>query len=475
MPTRPHDAHVMTVGILADDMTGAADTALQFFKAGHDTQLVLPNANGQFPPKPSAQATTWSISTDSRYSEPHHAIAAVTEGVQYLTQTLGVEHLYKKMDSTLRGHFAPECLAVLDALDWDAAIIVPAYPHEDRRTVGGYQLVHGIPVEQTDVARDAVMPVEYSHIPSLMETMVDDPATVGHVHLGVVLSGAGPISGAIQQQVKQGRRLIVIDACTDTDLNQIALALTKLQYSLRLLPCGSAGLAQALSRFWSAPDDDEDLQTIPTETAGLGRVCHVPPELPPGPVVILAGSMTDLTREQCHALMQDPAYGLPHAHLSVAELTPDALFDDTAFASWMSTVVNTLQTTPTLLISAALTPALVQRIQAAALQKGLTPSQLTQHIQQVFQRIAQHLTKASLERQLPIYWIVTGGETAKSVCQALGCDTLTLAYPVEPTIPILQANTGTWLISKSGNFGSPEAFIHCVRYLRQHHPFLKPA
>ena len=136
----------LNIGIVADDMTGANDTALQFFMAGAKTQVILDPDN---PPKvdEKSPASVLSLNTNSRHLDANIAEAVVRKSVALLRDTYGVENFYKKIDSTLRGHIAHECLGFLDELKADCVLIAPAFPQEDRRTVGGYQLVQGMPVE----------------------------------------------------------------------------------------------------------------------------------------------------------------------------------------------------------------------------------------------------------------------------------------------------------------------------------------
>src|SRR6188472_4437131 len=111
---------MLRVGILADDLTGAADTALQFVRAGWRTDLQLR------PGKSDAQVVA--VTADSRNLSAPDAAKAVVAAVGQLRQA-GVTHLYKKIDSTLRGQIRAEVLAALNAWAGDAiAVVCPAYP-----------------------------------------------------------------------------------------------------------------------------------------------------------------------------------------------------------------------------------------------------------------------------------------------------------------------------------------------------------
>ena len=83
----PYNPPMIRVGIVADDLTGAADTASQFVRAGWSTELQLR------PGKSEAQVVA--ATTDSRNCDVAAAAGAVTLAVRRLRE-VGVTHLYKE-------------------------------------------------------------------------------------------------------------------------------------------------------------------------------------------------------------------------------------------------------------------------------------------------------------------------------------------------------------------------------------------
>jgi uncharacterized protein YgbK (DUF1537 family) len=153
-----------TIGIIADDLTGANDTALQFKLNGADTNILL---NPFIEPKLSATEQAWAISTESRNINPKDAFENVETATKMFVEKINPDFFYKKIDSTVRGNIAVEILSMLEVLDWDAAVIMPAFPQEGRTTVGGYHLLRGTPIERTEMARDPHSPISESHLPTL--------------------------------------------------------------------------------------------------------------------------------------------------------------------------------------------------------------------------------------------------------------------------------------------------------------------
>ena len=159
------------VCIVADDLTGANDTALQFRLNGADTNILL-SENIEKTQGEISQA--WAISTESRNVPMDEAYEKVKRTVEFLNNTLCPDYYYKKIDSTLRGNIAVEILAMLEVLGWDCAVIMPAFPQEGRITVGGYHLLNCIPIEMTEMACDPHSPITESHIPTLLKQQLGD-------------------------------------------------------------------------------------------------------------------------------------------------------------------------------------------------------------------------------------------------------------------------------------------------------------
>ena len=132
-----------TIGIIADDLTGANDTALQFFIKGSNTEILL-GYNDEL--QNHINVGTWAVSSETRNIDKNEAAKIVYDTASVLKDKLNVEHFYKKIDSTLRGNITYEIFAVLEATGKDAAVVAPAYVQEGRITIGGYQLSKGVPI-----------------------------------------------------------------------------------------------------------------------------------------------------------------------------------------------------------------------------------------------------------------------------------------------------------------------------------------
>src|SRR5699024_10260601 len=116
-----------------------------------------------------------------------------------------------RIDSTVRGKIGLEIDTVLDNIGDDrVAIVVGAFPDSGRIASGGYLLVHGVPVQETDVAKDPVKGIHTSFIPELIKEQ--SAHSVGYIGLNHVLNGTKQLAASISEQIHKKNRIIVIDA-----------------------------------------------------------------------------------------------------------------------------------------------------------------------------------------------------------------------------------------------------------------------
>ena len=109
-----------------------------------------------------------------------------------------------KIDSTLRGAWAAEVMALADA--GRPVLMVPAFPAAGRTCVDGVVLVHGVPVHQTAFADDPRSPVTDAR-----------PAS------SIVGSVAARDVAAARAAFADGARVVIADAQTDAQIADLAV------------------------------------------------------------------------------------------------------------------------------------------------------------------------------------------------------------------------------------------------------------
>jgi uncharacterized protein YgbK (DUF1537 family) len=248
----------MAVWIIADDFTGANDSIARFAVAGARSVTIF---DPQIPKQRLSdyQAVAYSVNSRGMTRDAAYRVNCdVVRGLHPVAEDL----IYKKMDSALRGNLGAELEAVLDEVGPEATILVaPALPANQRITVGGYQLLNGIPVHETEMARDPVTPVRESHLPTLLAQTCH--YQVGYLSLGTVCDGVTKINTALQEQIAAGCRIMVADATRDEHLDR--LAQISVDSSATILLCGTAGLAGALARRLFQASEAKDLLELTSD------------------------------------------------------------------------------------------------------------------------------------------------------------------------------------------------------------------
>jgi len=277
----------LRVLIVADDLTGAMDSAGPFAEIGVETWVVA--APMQCDPATIARARVVSVNTDSRHLPAAQAATRVREIVRRLGPG-AFDVVVKKIDSTLRGNVVAETLALLETSGRRGAVIAPAFPAQGRTVKSGVVHVDGVPLAETAFARDALSPPPLAPLQQVFAE-----AQPG---LGVAIAGAADdFSGG------SNIRIWIADGATDADL---AATVSAVQGRLgELLLAGSAGITKPLARacFGAA-------------------VSQAAPEKLTGTIVFVVGSRAVQSAEQVESLMQEPGTRMmraPNGRLSQKE------------------------------------------------------------------------------------------------------------------------------------------------------------
>lgn len=427
------------VGIIADDLTGANDTALQFHLRGANTRILL---NDEYIPQKKEETEVWAISTESRNIEEWEAITQVEKAVKTFTENFSFEYFYKKIDSTLRGHIAVETLTMVDLLGYDAAIIIPAFPQEGRITVGGYHLLKGVPLGRTEMAMDPHSPILESHVPTLLRSQLKENQKdlVETIDLKTVMNGAGPILIKINELIKEGKKLIVADSTSITDIEQLALAIQKCDKNL--LPTGTAAGAQVLGKSW--------LSGIERERDSV--------ELEKLPKFIVSGTATNITAEQINKLEKSD----DHDDVNFIGLETSDILNgvDTDIAE---RIVTNLKSGVTVVVHTSHLIANFDGFSDDSLNAELTKEKLASKITDYLAELTQKVLE-----QINVILITLGGETSYKCCKAINSNELKLVDEVAPAISLCSDENNRWIVTKSGNLGNTRTLIDILDYFKHH-------
>ena len=398
---------MVQVAIIADDLTGALDTAARWAHFGLRTTVMLGTA-----PLPDTPAVA--IHTASRAVTAEQAYRRAKEAAERLRD----RQVYKKIDSTLRGNIGPDVEGLLDGLGLHRALFAPAFPATGRTVQGGILHVHGVPLAQTDFGRDAQWPAHESHVPTLLAQQTR--RTVGHLPLQVVTQGDEAIRQALEDCAAD---LVVADAVETEHLYTLAHAAAHMPQPW--LCCGSAGLADG----W--------LQALGFERSAV-EACRW--ESQTRPVLVAAGSRHPATAEQLRRAQED-------RDLRLVRL---ALGEGRNRAQW-ARARRMLAEGRHVALTTAFSPYRPGEEPAVAAELGRAAAWVCANAE-------------------VLGLVLTGGDTAAAVCAALGIAGLEVVGEVQPGIPAATGmgghGDGLRLVTKAGGFGDDRALVRSIDFIQ---------
>ncbi|WP_158521465.1 four-carbon acid sugar kinase family protein [Kushneria konosiri] len=400
--------------IMADDLTGTADSAVGATRAGLATAVVLGAEHIE-------RADVVAIDLDSR--EVSAAEATQRHRLALTTWQGHFRFLFKKIDSTLRGNVAAE-IASLSSVGM--AIVAPAYPATGRTTRGGRQYLNGVPVEETEVWTNEGLQGRADLVEMLTAAALET-ATLDLEGLG---QKDDHVLAVLEAHQARGVQALVCDVESDADLARLATLSARLD---GVFWVGSAGLGEHLPG-----------------ALGLSGSHSVEP-MPPGhpQTLIVIGSMSGVSHRQAEQLLES-VDALTLIDIDASDLRQDAAIDvvsalearlDAALAQHCDVMVRLRQNKDR---CAAEGPAL-----SLALARLLSPR---------------------LERVERL--IATGGATARAILMGANITRLTLVDAPDTGMARLLAITTAGpleVITKAGGFGDDHAFQRVWQGQTRHH------
>jgi len=279
----------MIIAVIADDFTGANDNGALLAAKGFSSATCLGLAHWN--PREFTQCDAVCLNAESRLLHRQEAWKAVYDAVRAFNLEKPAL-VSKRIDSTLRGNVGAELEAVIKAMDDShghnetLAVMVSSYPHSGRICVGGYQIVHGVPLERSPIAKDAATPVHHTAVLKIIADQTSLPC--GFVSLEKVLAGPAAVREAIEAARARGCRAVVCDAVSDDDIAVIAQSLADAPYPLVSLDPGpfTAELAAARikapraefeNRIFLTVGSTSELTRVQMEALRLAHPCHIVP------------------------------------------------------------------------------------------------------------------------------------------------------------------------------------------------------
>lgn len=399
--------------IVADDFTGANDTGVQLKRKGKPTYVtfqkdIIAPQNGSLV-----------IDTESRNCSGQQAFTLINEAL-FRVDLDSYDVVIKKIDSTLRGNIAEEIKA-LDALYGSGLVLVlSALPDLGRVTLQGRQYLNGLPILETEHAHDPIKPVKEDNLVSLLSKVYDEP--VASVTIEEIRTGSFDLSRS---------RIVVCDSETNEDM---LIALKKAaSLQTKVLYVGTAALADHL--------------------------CEL--ENPAKPSLAIIASLNSVSAEQVRFAQKA---GVSSVILPIAEL----LAKEEYMGTYIEKALQLLNEGKDLLIvsSGVLDPDSYQ----TSLNKGALQGLSKEEVSRQTRTLISEIGKALVDKVPLSGVVVTGGDTAMGLMEALSVEMTEILAEIAIGIPLMRLvggpHHGMKVVTKAGGFGKSDALFFSLRYLK---------
>lgn len=415
--------------VVADDLSGAADSAIACVGAGARTAVLV---DIQAVP---SDATAVAIDINSRTMGPQEAGLAAAAAVAALCSR-STRVLYHKIDSTLRGNWAHEVVHLRNAAASTLpgpplAIVAPAFPGAGRTTVDGRVRVDGTLLEETETWRRERL----AGPADLALKFAEVGLTVERAGLDQVRAGVDGLRALLSAWASAGVQAVVCDAEFDADLDAIARASLSLAQPRMFV--GSAGLMRSLVCAQGAP-------SALSQTPVRMQVAR--------PVVVAVGSASQVSHRQFETLARQ-------GDVTALTIAPSTLRQEPGSKDLRE-------------LGEALDAGLSSGADVALAIDGEAPVDLHEG-----PRLVAALASVVAPRLPRIGGlVVTGGETARAILVRSGVSGLLMRGEIEPGVPlgISIGQIAIPVVTKAGAFGNPATLVRARAALNQPNGTLGP-
>jgi uncharacterized protein YgbK (DUF1537 family) len=275
--------------LLADDLTGACDSAVAFVASGRPVRVILnsPSFDSTYLLDEAGAGAVLAFTMESRSLSLEQACSRVNDSIAILQPGLHNRILFQKVDSAGRGHFGAEIAAALRASSAAFALVAPAFPEIGRTVQGGILHIGDWSGQNSSLRLRDLFPVEYA--PSIDLLPVCSESVLLH---------------SAQRSSAKGKRILLCDATTQEDIERLAAA--ALLFEERVLWAGSAGLAHALAA------------NLPQ----LSSSSIAPTSVPSGEVLLFSGTPHSITSLQLSHLEESAVPRTRRIHRVDWSITP---------------------------------------------------------------------------------------------------------------------------------------------------------
>lgn len=398
--------------IIADDFTGAYDTAVQFQKRGIDIPVVFETKN-------MVKKRSCIIDTETRGLVKSSAYDKVRNIVDNINNIDTYDFYYKKVDSTLRGNIGLEILAIDEVVKFDLIISLPANPDTKRTVQEGILLLDNVSIKNSNISQDLRNAVSEDNLKHLLESQLGEEV----IHIGLKELRSNSLN-----LMQDNNRIISFDTITNGDMDYVVKYILSLHR--KTLWVGCAGLANA--------------------------ILHV--MYPSFPVLCVVGSLSDISRNQVDYAI---SRGSSSVYINIASLIKGADMND-----YINEAVDKIRNGKNTILYTARDKSDIYEAYYEAEKIGISKSRLFDFINNIIGEISSEI----VERVTVSGVLLTGGDTALSFTRH-NSNPPKILGELLPSVPLLllekDHKSELKVVIKGGHIGQTEVLHYCINKLRE--------
>ena len=401
--------------IIADDFTGALDTGIQFKKCGISTQVFTKTKLENSEIKTDTEVLV--IDSETRPLSKEEAYLQVRKITSWAL-SMGVEIIFKKTDSALRGNIGAELKAVSDAAGEASVFFLPGYPDIHRITKNGTHYIDGELLENSVFGKDPFEPVKRSYIPDIIHDQSDISAV--NILVGEELPETG----------KNIAEIIVCDTVSTEDIDKRLDEMAE-KKCLKLM-AGCAGLADRLVEKLEF-NRKEKMRFRKTDSMYVACV-----------------SMNKITENQLDYAEKNG--GFARVHLSMEQKLMPEYYTTAQGKSFMNEIVELCRMKKKVIVD---TFDLDDSKEQFMREHEIRPKSVRFRISDSHGCIVNEIVRHNVDVTI----LMTGGDTLMGYMKQIGCTQIEPLCEIEQGVVVSSIECGgrfVQVISKSGGFGTED-------------------
>lgn len=415
--------------IIADDLTGALDTGVQFSKKNMSA-IVTTDLNFNFEDI-CKEADVVVIDTESRHIPADEAKERVKSALSKFDKK-EIKFFYKKTDSTLRGNIGSEVEGFMEGLNIDEVSFIPAFPLGKRTVKDGVLYVNNVKLAETQFAMDILNPVTDSFIPDIINKQSDI-----NVKLKDINKEFSPLNN-------KEKHIYIFDSENMEDMENIGKFLhnkNRLNYTI-----GNAGFAEVLTHYIKSDTKKEDII------------------LEDDRILFVCGSVNITSLKQCKYAEK---IGYCSDSLKFTNIISEDYKNSDNYITDKEYFKEKINNNKKFLLRTSDSEDVIKKAIEYTEKNSISMEELTSNIANSTGQLVSDLIREHEIRSL----IIFGGDTLMGILKNIGCQYIIPVSEIFPGVVFTRAvgkDTAINVITKAGGFGEESIIERINEFLENH-------